>query len=920
MATTANINVVTQDYANILYRTPTTAEANSWASLLDASVFTAAQVASSIANSVEATTVVDPLVRLYQAAFNRAPDKAGLTAWVAAVNAGTSISTVASLFTQSTEFSTLYGSATPSGSAYAAALYQNVLGRAPDAAGLAAWTAALNAGTVNAAGALLGFSNSAEFVSNSTATITSWLTTYATSNTYVQSVAIGGKAPNATTSTTTAGSTYTLTTGVDTITGTSGNDTFVADNTGSTAQTSIADTIIGNGGTDLLKIYSKGTAATLDALPTMNGISSLYINGGEYSGKTLDLTASSITGLSSFQFDSPVLSATSTITIKSTGVAVTISNMADAATAQQITLAGNTDTAVNLTLSTVTGTGNTFDFSGTKAATINITSNTAANSIANITDTGAAAATLNISGAKGLTATLNGGGWASTGIAAINASGMTVAAGTAGAVITVAAGTGATTGANLATNFAFTGSPGDDTLDLSAATIANSAMTAAQLNSMTFNGGLGNDTVILSTTIAAGTTAITSLPTSIEQIGVASIASAGVIDMTKFANQTGILFTGSEGGTFTVNNMPSTSTIDFGSSNLNANTAAGTFNAAGTGTSDTLTFKLGGVSGTPGTTTIVGFETVNLTSGVGANSLANLTLTASAGGNETLAITATKNFQVGALTLGGTSTAITITGSGTVSSTGAITAGSLTDTGTGALTVGSGSNILSINAAAVNAVVTINDSAAGSAASISAGNGGNSITAGSGSDVITVGSGANTISGGAGADRITVATHSGNADTFVLKTLATTDGGDSGTFTAAGTNAAGVSTSTFDIITGATKGDILSLANAAAGTSAYTAATASGAASGKIVTALVTSNDVSAPGLADNSVGFVRGTFNSGSNTFVGSSAGADTLAWFDTSATAASTNYEAVVLVGYAGTTATIASNGTNAATVTLG
>ena len=43
-------------------------------------------------------------------------------------------------------------------------LYQNVLARAPDPAGLAGWVGALDAGLLTRGGVLLGFSDSAEFI------------------------------------------------------------------------------------------------------------------------------------------------------------------------------------------------------------------------------------------------------------------------------------------------------------------------------------------------------------------------------------------------------------------------------------------------------------------------------------------------------------------------------------------------------------------------------------------------------------------------------------------------------------------------------------------------------------------------------------------------------------------------------------
>lgn len=85
---------------------------------------------------------------LYVAIFNRAPDQAGLNAWVAQINAGKSFADVAAGFASHEVFTTGIGAL--SNAAYVAALYTNVLGSAGDAAGIAAWTALLNGGASKA--------------------------------------------------------------------------------------------------------------------------------------------------------------------------------------------------------------------------------------------------------------------------------------------------------------------------------------------------------------------------------------------------------------------------------------------------------------------------------------------------------------------------------------------------------------------------------------------------------------------------------------------------------------------------------------------------------------------------------------------------------------------------------------------------
>lgn len=100
------------------------------------------------------------LYRLYQAAVDRAPDAVGLGYWISQVGRGASLQEVARSFMAGAEFKTLYG-ADPSDDAFIGALYDNVLERAPDEAGLAWWRAAFANGLTREE-ALVQFSESPE--------------------------------------------------------------------------------------------------------------------------------------------------------------------------------------------------------------------------------------------------------------------------------------------------------------------------------------------------------------------------------------------------------------------------------------------------------------------------------------------------------------------------------------------------------------------------------------------------------------------------------------------------------------------------------------------------------------------------------------------------------------------------------------
>jgi hypothetical protein len=84
--------------------------------------------------------------RLYQAAFDRAPDAAGLGYWLAQMDKGTALRDVAAAFVASKEFAALTGGDSIGNQAFAGALYRNVLHRAPDQAGLDYWVGVLDGG------------------------------------------------------------------------------------------------------------------------------------------------------------------------------------------------------------------------------------------------------------------------------------------------------------------------------------------------------------------------------------------------------------------------------------------------------------------------------------------------------------------------------------------------------------------------------------------------------------------------------------------------------------------------------------------------------------------------------------------------------------------------------------------------------
>jgi hypothetical protein len=98
--------------------------------------------------------------RLYQAAFNRTPDKPGLAYWIAQADAGMPFADIATFFVNGLEFRNKYGQL--DNHQFVDRLYQNILGRNGEPAGVAYWNWQLDDGHQNRAQVLYGFSESIE--------------------------------------------------------------------------------------------------------------------------------------------------------------------------------------------------------------------------------------------------------------------------------------------------------------------------------------------------------------------------------------------------------------------------------------------------------------------------------------------------------------------------------------------------------------------------------------------------------------------------------------------------------------------------------------------------------------------------------------------------------------------------------------
>lgn len=99
--------------------------------------------------------------RIYKAAFARDPDNGGLTFWIGNMDAGQTLLQVAQQFIGAAEFQQKYG-VNPTTAALVDAFYQNVLGRAGEAGGVAFWNNQIDSGAQTVAQVLAGFSESPE--------------------------------------------------------------------------------------------------------------------------------------------------------------------------------------------------------------------------------------------------------------------------------------------------------------------------------------------------------------------------------------------------------------------------------------------------------------------------------------------------------------------------------------------------------------------------------------------------------------------------------------------------------------------------------------------------------------------------------------------------------------------------------------
>ena len=274
----------------------------------------------------------DTVQKVYIAYYGRAADPVGLASWEDALTtANGDLASIMTSFGTSAEATTLFGSL--SNTAKVAALYQQMFGRAPDAAGSTYYVAQLDAGTMTAASIAQNVSDGstggdATILTNKLAVAKAY--TLAVDTTAEISAYAGDAAATtartllATVDATTVTATFdvattiaalvttaeaatpktlALTVGVDALTGGSGNDTFSAvSSTLSSAKTlGTSDVIDGAGGTDTLTVAVAASFTGMATAGSIKNIENINLTNSGTVARTFD--ASGVTGVTGYTID-----------------------------------------------------------------------------------------------------------------------------------------------------------------------------------------------------------------------------------------------------------------------------------------------------------------------------------------------------------------------------------------------------------------------------------------------------------------------------------------------------------------------------------------------------------------------------------------------------------------------------------------
>ena len=152
---------VDRQYVDLIGRHPSGTERSPAVDAIATGALTPPAFVLSLRHGADGAGTVDPVVRLYRAAFLRSPDVGGFRHWVAKKRAGLRLNAMAETFTRSSEFIRRYGHL--SDAAYVDQVYVNVLGRPADPSGRSFWVKRLVAKRSTRGQILTGLSESAGY-------------------------------------------------------------------------------------------------------------------------------------------------------------------------------------------------------------------------------------------------------------------------------------------------------------------------------------------------------------------------------------------------------------------------------------------------------------------------------------------------------------------------------------------------------------------------------------------------------------------------------------------------------------------------------------------------------------------------------------------------------------------------------------
>jgi len=702
-----------------------------------------------------ASTYLAQVQQLYIAYFGRPADPIGLQYWATQIDAANgSIAAVQAGFSASAESQALFGNKSTIDKV--TAIYQNAFGRAPEPAGLAYWVAQLDSGKVTQAQASWTIQQSAgpgdaaavqnkltaaqAFTANvdttaeiqgyqganAAASARAFLATVTADNATATAAVNNAQAAVTAAAVGTPGSSFVLTTGIDALVGTGNNDTFtgVYNGAGATSNTlNAGDSIDGGAGVDTLKVIVTSIAAggaplagvaitNVEKLSVQNiGGNAAVVNVAPIAGVT---TVTSLNSTSAVNFQN--LATGTEVIVSGSGAnqgAVTF-NQATVTDAVKVTLNGGV-TGVNVaSVNAITGL-----IAGTAtSAAINSTGGANSGTLTLTGGTGTLTS-LSVNADSSLNATLAAGDFAALGAALTVTGGAAVNLGSNGVFKTIDASAnagGLTVGLNALTS-SFKGGAGADFLTGTAKVAATAVI----------DGGAGVNTVAATLINSSNAAVFKNFQVlDLTGAGAGSTATApNTLDASLLTGSTitGVSLSGAQGGAgaFILSNLVENA----GGFNVNVTgNSAGSltlgFTAASVaGTADVLNYNFNaanGINGNAGTVTSNGIETINISSKGGVGSVNSLTVVDNA--VKSIVVTGDHQLTLNVSAQTGTSTLTSIDASATTGGA-LITVNAATDAqgvaGNGiqsALTIKGGSGVDTITVAtsagvgSVGAIVT----------------------------------------------------------------------------------------------------------------------------------------------------------------------------------------------------------------------